>query len=57
MFIHTGYEYRCTLPNDGYFSIRWDEKVKKIHMLHFQPQSKQKTKSKKILRIHAEDNN
>jgi len=44
MFIYTGHQFECALPNGGYFKIKWDEIHRKVDLLYWQPQ----TKSRKI---------
>jgi len=53
MFIYTGYEYDCYLPNGGHFTIRWNVKLKKFETLHWQPKGKAKKLPKKILRLEG----
>ena len=39
VFIYTGHEFECALPNGGYLIVRWDEVKRKTDLLYWQPKT------------------
>ena len=54
MIICTEYGYECSLPNGGYFRIKWDPEKKKIDFFHWQPKKNIKPLPKNVIRLEGE---